>query len=122
MLTGCNPDVISKFFKDIDIESMEPCGHNVTLLFDEMRIKSVLVFSKTTGKLVGFCDMGNINDELSKFDKHFKGSAESELATRVLTLMARGLFKDFNYPVAYYASVDFSSHQLYPVVWGVVGV
>ena len=112
MQTGCNPDVIGKFLKDIDIESMEPRDHNVALLFDEMRLKSGLVFSKATGKLVGFCDMGNVNDELNKFDKYFKGSAEAELATHVLAFMARGLFKHFNYPVAYYASVGFSSHQL----------
>ena len=122
MPTGCNSDVISKVLKDIDVESMEPRDHNVALLFDEMRIKSGLVFSKATGKLVGFCDMGNVNNELNKFDKYFKGSAEAEMATHVLTLMARGLFKHFNYPVAYYASVGFSSHQLYPVVWDVVRV
>ena len=75
-----------------------------------MRVKSGLVFSKATGKLVSFCDMGNVNDELNKFDRYFKGSAEAELATHVLTLMARGLFKYLKYPVAYYASVGFCSH------------
>ena len=96
MQTSCNPDVISKFFKDIDIKSMEPRDHNISLLFDEMRIKSGLVFSRATGKSVGFCDMDHVNDELNKFDRYFKGSAETELATHVLTLMARGLFKHFN--------------------------
>ena len=48
-----------------------------------------------------------------------KGSPEAELTTYVLTLMVRGLFKHFNYPVAYYAS-GFSSHQ--PVVWDLVRV
>ena len=122
MQTGCNSDVISKFLKDTDIESMEPRDHNVVLLFDEMCIKPGLVFNKATGKLVGFCEMGKVNDELNKFDKYFKGSVEAELATHVLTLMARCLFKHFNYPLAYYASVGFSSHQLNPVVWDVVRV
>ena len=53
-----------------------------------MRVKSGLVFSKANEKLVSFCDMGNVNDELNKFDRYFKGSAEAELATHVLTLMA----------------------------------
>ena len=56
-----------------------------------------------------------------KFDKYLKGSPEAELAAYVLTLMVRGLFKHFNYPVAYYAS-GFSSHQLHPVVWDLVRV
>ena len=88
MQTGCNPDVISKFFKNIDIESIEPRYHNVALLFNEIRIKSGLVFSKATGKLVGFCGMGNVNGELNKFDKYFKWSAEAKLVTPVLALMA----------------------------------
>ena len=54
MLTSCNPDVIKKFLKDIDIESIEPCDHNAALLFDKMHKKSGLVISKATGKLVGF--------------------------------------------------------------------
>ena len=119
MQTGCNPDVIRKFLKDTDIELMEPHDHNVALLFDEMRIKSGLVFSKATGKLAGFCDMGNVNDELNKFQKYFTVSAEAEMASHALTLMGRDLFRHFNYPVACYASLGFSSHQLYPVVWDV---
>ena len=122
MQTDCNPDVSSKFLKDIDIESIEPRDHNVALLFDGMCIISGLTFSKATGKLVDFRDMGNVNDELNKFDKYFKGSAEAKLTAPVLTLMTRGLFKHFNYPVVYYVSAGFSSHQLYPVVWDVIQV
>ena len=33
------------------------------------------------------------------------------------TLMARGLFKCFNYPDDYFSSVGFDSDQFYPVVW-----
>ena len=42
MQTGCNPDVISKFLRDKDIESMEPHDHNVALLFDKISLKSGL--------------------------------------------------------------------------------
>ena len=85
MQTSCNPDVISKFFKDIGIKSMEPRGHNISLLFDEMRIKSGLVFSRATGKSVGFCDMDHVNDELNKFDRYFKGSAETEFMQKLMS-------------------------------------
>ena len=33
---------------------------------DEMKIKSGLAFSKSSGKLVGFCDLGTVNSELSE--------------------------------------------------------
>ena len=116
-----NPDVLSKFLKYVEIESMEPLDHNVALLFGEICVKSALVFSKATRKLLGFCDVVNVNDELNKFDQYFKGSPEAELVTHVLTLIVRGLFKHLNCAVAYYAS-GFSSHQLYLVVWDLVGV
>ena len=101
---------------------MERHDLHVAFLFDEMRIISGLVFSKVTGKLVGLCDMGNVNDELNKFDKYFKGLAEAELANHVLAVIARCLFKHFNYLVDCYGSVRFSSHQLYPVLWDFVRV
>ena len=43
-----------------------------------MKIKSGLVFSKTTGKLVGFCEMGEINDEIEKFSKAMESQAATE--------------------------------------------
>ena len=38
-----------------------------SLIFDDMKTKSGLVFSKTTGKLVQFCEMGEMNGEIKKF-------------------------------------------------------
>ena len=43
-----------------------------------MKIKSGLVFSKTTRKLVGFCEMGEINDEIEKFSKAMESQAATE--------------------------------------------
>ena len=34
------------------------------LLMDEMKIKSGLAFSKSSGKLIGFCDLGNVSAEI----------------------------------------------------------
>ena len=37
---------------------------NVSLVFEELKIKSALVFRQSTRKLVGFTEMGELNEEL----------------------------------------------------------
>ena len=51
---------------------------NASLIFDEMKIKSELVLSKRAEKLVGFCEMGEINDEIEKFSKAIESQAATE--------------------------------------------
>ena len=84
-----------------------------------MRIKSNLVYSKSTGRLVGFTEMGNINDEFRKFQdtvesKNSGNNIEREFASYVLVYMVRGIFSNLCYPFAYFASTGFNAAQLYP--------
>ena len=120
--TGFNPDVIKFFFDEIKIDKLTENEKNIALLFDEMHIKSGLVFSRSSGKLVGFTDMGDINNELDEFNRNIDGCREPELATHILTFMARGLHKRFNFPIGYFSSKGFDSDQLFPVVWQAVEV
>ena len=62
--SGFNPDILTELGKARFIIKFLK---NVTLCFDEMRIKSNLVYSKSTGRLVGFTEMGGINYEFLKF-------------------------------------------------------
>ena len=83
---------------------------NVSLNWDEMKIKSGLDISKGTGKLVGFCDYDNFNEELHKL----------ELASHILVFMVRGMniysmhtaFPSFGTPAR-----DFSWEDLWDLVW-----
>ena len=40
----------------------------VVLVMDEMHIKECLIFNKHTGALVGFTNLGEINEHLRKFE------------------------------------------------------
>ena len=76
-----------------------------------------------TERLVGFNDLSDINNDLDDFNGFIKqGCREPELATYVLSLMARRLFKYFNYPVGYFASVGLDSDRFYLVVCESVGI
>lgn len=116
--TGFNPDILEQFIKEIDFDNMEEYQKNITIIFDEMKIKSNLVFSRNSGKLIGFTELGSINEELAAFGESVISEKKpKDLATHVLSFMARGLSKRFNYPIGYFASVGFDSDQLYPCVW-----
>ena len=84
---SCNPDVLSKFLNYVGLELMKPRDHNIALLFGEICVKSAFVFSKATRNLFGFCDMGNVNDELNKI---------WQVLERVARSRARNLCPDIN--------------------------
>ena len=82
-----------------------------------------MIFSRASGKLVGFSELGDINEELHNFERSLsEGKKDRELATYVMTFMARGMSKRFNFPIGYFASVGFNSDQLFPCVWEAVRV
>ena len=122
--TGFNPDILNRCALDMKIDEIPDYKTNVALLFDEMHIKYGLIFSRSSGKLIGFTELGDINDELNEFETRFNADTQHqpELATHVLTFMVRGLFTHFNYPIGYFPSKGFDSDQLFPCVWEAVRI
>ena len=76
------------------------------LLFDDIKIKLGLVYSKSIGRIVGFTELGDINEEQNEFERKFQNSLAKykELATYMICFMARELLKPFSYPVGYFSS------------------
>ena len=58
---------------------------NVVVLMDEMKLKSGLFFT-SSGKLIGFCDIGPVNNEPLKYEQDIKKS-EGKLASHVFVLI-----------------------------------
>ena len=42
---------------------------NVILLFDKIHIRKDLVYNKNTGALVGFVELGEVNNQLQQFER-----------------------------------------------------
>ncbi|XP_063962159.1 uncharacterized protein LOC135155820 [Lytechinus pictus] len=112
---GFNKDLLTEIIKEQDLDNQPDFKRNVCLLMDEMKIKSGLVFS-ASGRLVGFSDLGNINNEQKTFEEYLKGES-TKLATHVFVLMVRGIFSGLKAPFAYFPCSNMSSEQLYPCVW-----
>ena len=112
--TGVNPDVLEHLLHEI--KNVECEEKHVGIIHDEM--KSGIVYNKHTGKIVGFTDLGDVNNELEEFALRCsnKDIEHRPIATHVLTLMVRGINFHLSYPLSYYAGTSFKGHQLFPVL------
>ena len=67
----------------------------MVLVMDEMYIKEDLVYSKHTGELVGFSNLGNTNTHLLQFQHALEGGKVTPgrtIAKTMLVFMVRGFF------------------------------
>lgn len=120
-VTGFTPDIIENLVIEAKIEEIPEFKKNVAIIFDEMKIKSDLVYRKSTGQLIGFTEMGDINEEFVKFEKSFDADfsekSDREFANYVIIFMVRGILSKLIYPFGYFASMGFTAAQIYPCIW-----
>lgn len=87
----------------------------ITLMFDEMKIKSNLVFDKNNDELIGFVDLGDPDINFFSF-----GEEENTLATHVLIFYLRGLATTLKYCFSYFATTAIKSDQIMELFWEAV--
>ena len=118
---GTSSDVMERFKRDV---GREKCPKKFGLLMDEMKIKSGLVFSKSSRRLVGFIELCNVSSDLKKLESIMCCKNQEDIPTLVdhmLVLMARAIFKpSFTFPVAQYPTLSLTAEELYPLVWNTV--
>ena len=120
---GFNPDILKRLVEKLGLPNISENEKYINLCFDEMKIKSGLAYSKTTGQIVGFTDLGEINDEIDFFSRCVEGEdRERDIASHVIVFMARGICSNLHYPIGHFASVGFDSQQLVPCVWEAVKI
>ena len=86
----------------------------VALIIDEMKFKEGLVNNKHSGKVIGFTDLGDINNELLQLENN---TEHPPIATHVLVLMVRGIFFKMESPYAHFGTDGISADMLFPIVW-----
>ena len=84
----------------------------VTLVFDEIKIKSGLVYSKSSGQ-VGYTDLGPITNELEQFNRTKRCHANAEC-------WWPGDFFINAYPSCIFPTKNANSHELYHCIWPTV--
>ena len=70
------------FTKELDLELYEAVSHQMTqhlakyvgLVLDEMYVKEGRFFNKHTGELIGYADLGEINNVLADYEQQLSTS------------------------------------------------
>ena len=89
----------------------------VALLIDEMKVKEGLVYNKTSGEIVGFTDIGDINQQLLRLEQE---SDHPPVAKHILVLMVRGLMFKLEFPYAHFGTRSITGDLIHPIVWEAV--
>ena len=103
-------ELIRKSDKFFDVERY------VVILFDEMKIKSNLVFDKHTNELIGYTDLGDKELNYAALEK------ADELASHALAFLVTGLCTNLKFCLAYFATNGVTSAQMFPIFWEAVGI
>ena len=121
----CYP-MIARLKRDMDFENSTDAHKMVGVMFDEMKVKSGLVFNKQSGRLVGFVDLGTLNSDLDAMERSLNNEVgittqHPELAGSMLVLMACRIMKpSCVFPIAQFPTSSLSGVKLYPIVWDVI--
>ena len=105
------------------VKSYTPChlSKYVTITVDEMYIKAGLVFNKASGALVGFHDLGEVNNLLGDLERVLKNpNTRRPLAKVMLVFMVRGLFTSMKFPYVQFAAASTKGATLFPLFRQVV--
>ena len=87
-----------------------------------MKIKGYLCFDKHTCELIGFTNIGDINNQLDRYEQHCANpsSGTHSVATHMLMFMVRGMFTSLEFPYAQFPMTDATADALFPLVWEAV--
>ena len=94
--------------KAAKVESCPEQKKCVILLLDEMHIREDLVFDKLTGAMIGYTNLGDINEHLLHFEQSLSDSAPAtpKLAKTMMVFMVRGQFSKLQFAYAEFPCAD----------------
>lgn len=119
---GLNYSMMEKLKKDMKFDNCTAVEKMVGIMMDEMKINAGLVFDKGGNRIVGFVNLGSVNDDLDAL-KHSLAADDSakqkpELAGSMYVLMITMLQRpSFTFPIAEYPASSLSGEKMYPIVW-----
>ena len=86
-------------------------------MFDEVKIKEGIVYDKNECVIIGFTDLGNVNNTLQKFEETINDNySESNVAKQMLVLWSEECSSNY----AQYPTRGITADHLFPLAWEVV--
>ena len=123
-MSSFNPNILDQILEDINFDGLKKHVKNVSIVFDEMKIQEGnLVYKKSTGKRIGYTEMGDLNEKISEFSVWcYSPEADTfniskRIATYVNVFMVKGICSRLCTTFGHRASTGFTADQLFPLVW-----
>ena len=122
---GFSKEVDEQLMEAAQVKAEDEWRKAVIIIFDEMYIKEELVYDKQTGELVGFTNLGAINQHLIEFEESVTSQSDSDTATQplvgsqpplaksMLVMMVRGLLTNLQFPYAQFPCSNLMGEQMY---------
>ena len=85
-----------------------------------MHIKEGLVYDKHTGRMIGFVDLGDINNHLLEFERSLETDSTAKstaLASSVMVIMVKGLFTPLPFPYSRFPCTSITGDLLFDPFW-----
>lgn len=120
---GFSAKVDSMLMKAAEVNTCPERNKCVILLLDEMYIREDLVYDKHSGELIGFTNLGDINQHLDAFEQMITSSsadAPHSLAKTIMVFMVRGLFSKLQFAYAQFPFSTVRGDKLYDPFWEAV--
>ena len=111
---GFQSEVHKQLFDEAKLASLPESRRYVSLILDEMKIKQGLIYNKYSGSIIGFTDLGDVNNELARLQQD---GEHPPVANHVLVLMVSGIFFKLQFPYAHFGTEGITADILYPIVW-----
>lgn len=119
--TGFSWEVDKQLQSEAKLDSIADFKRFVCLIFDEVKVKEDLIYEKHSGELIGFVNIGEINNQLLDYEQIcLKDEHKPQLASHMLVFMVRGILSDLKFPYAQFSCTSITGDQLYSLVWGCV--
>ena len=119
---GFSSGVDNQLLAAAKVDTLEEYQKCVVCIMDEMHVKEDLVFSKHSGSLIGFTNLGEVNDLLMRYERSLDSDQDTSppLAKSMLVFFVRGLFTNFQFPYAQFACKSISGDLMFNPFWEVV--
>ena len=112
--TGFNPEIVDTLANMV--KPYKSFERYVSVLFDEMKVQSGLVWDKHSGELIGYVDLGD--PDINYATLH----AEDHIATHALVFMVQGICSKLQFVIGYFATEAITSIQLFSLFWRAVAI
>ena len=113
---GFSKETDSELFEAIAQQKPRHLAKYVGLTLDEMHVKEGLFFDKHTGALVGYSDLGEINNILSDYEKQLSASHSTQRPMAILVFMVRGFFTSLKFPYVQFPAASTKGGDIFPLV------